>query len=293
MALAIDGKVLGTASAANLTVSLTTTSTNDVIIVVAACNGGPVVSVTSPNLTFTRRGGTTGGFCIEEWWAPSSGTLSAEQIKVTQTTSGVLAVTAFGISGANTSTPYDTHSGLPVTANGSQPSVSTSNANDIILGMFRLTSSTGTIGSGFSSIENGDFMLVEYKIVSSTQTSLSVTETGTNNGAIGDAIVQATAATNASITGVSSTGGTGTLSIEVDTGATGVESTSDVGTLTVQNSETLTGVSSTSGVGSLSISEAKTLTGISITSGIGTLSVQDAFSISGVSSTSGVGTLSA
>jgi hypothetical protein len=125
----------------------------------------------------------------------------------------------FGISGADTSTIFDSHSGLPCTGNngGAQSTpgsctLSTSNANDIIIGLSSAYSGsiTGcTPGTGFTAINtgncapgsvDGDGMgWGEYEIFSSTQTSLSVSVAfggNTHWAFIGDAIMAASGNVN-------------------------------------------------------------------------------------------------
>src|SRR5207247_8432393 len=104
------------------------------------------------------------------------------------------------VSGANTNSPFDPNVSIPATnsANSASPSVSisTSNANDFIIGTFASSPAPTTLsaGSGFTLIESQLFQRAiadEYKIVSTTQTNLAISYsiTGTVNwGMIGDAI---------------------------------------------------------------------------------------------------------
>ena len=179
MAFSIDGNVNainfgGTSQA----VSLTTSNTNDVILMVVAGTGGPVVSVTSSNLTFTRRSVTfkvVPSTTLEVWYAISSGTLSSESITVTQTGSSTLVINAFGLSGANTSTPWDTNVSLPAFGNTSATG-STTNANDLLLFCERFSTVGPSLPTGFTSIYSSANLCTAYQIVSSTQTSVTVTD---------------------------------------------------------------------------------------------------------------------
>jgi hypothetical protein len=194
MALALDGSVHGNSGgASSLAVSLTTTNTNDIICVVVLTNGGPVTSVSSTHVTFTQKSTATanaGNQTIELWVGTASVILTAESITINTTTSAFLTIDAFGISGANTSSPYD---GSPVIHSGfiADPlTISTTNANDIVLGMYRQNSqSTPTQGTGWTKISGADFQLCEYQIFTSTQSGLSVTiGTGASDSNAGIAV---------------------------------------------------------------------------------------------------------
>jgi hypothetical protein len=90
-----------------------------------------------------------------------------------------------------------THDGGGGTISGS-----TTNANDFLLGMYRQTNiSAPTGGSGWTQIaeNDGSFLLVEYKIVSSAQTNLAAGAEGIATNADGfsaiwDAYIQASGA---------------------------------------------------------------------------------------------------
>ena len=143
-----------------------------------------------------------GGYSIysEIFYAIASSALSSDSITVTWNSApthyAVLQV--FGVSGANTASPFDPDAGLGDFATGAYPSVTTSNANDFIYGI-ELTAVTGspTAGSGFTGIESGvgGTFASEYKVVSATQSGLSVTFSNAPSdadGAWGDAIEGAT-----------------------------------------------------------------------------------------------------
>ncbi len=244
----LDGSATAQFSTASSgTVTLTTTTANDVIVVLAtnedATNSAirTVSSVTATGLTFTKRSSLSLGSPTyqdtEVWWAIASSALSAKVITVTLSGStDDAALVAFGVSGANTASPWDPNVALPATATGNPATtptvsgVSTSNANDMILGFqgngngAAVTSTSETAGSGFTLIANinnngavnADDAAAEYKIVSATQSSISVpfgTATTANNYwmAIADAIQAAT---------------TGGCTVAVNNGATFTTSTS-------------------------------------------------------------------
>lgn len=195
-ALSLDGSAHATQGGATSAVSmnLTTSLSNDIIIVFTEQNGGSVSSVvSSPTLTWAHRATAgSGATTLEEWWAfaPSADTYA---ITVTITGNAFQSVAAFGVNGGKTSgNPFDTNGSLPSTASSDPVSVSTTSANTMIIGGFRL-GDPSTPGTGYTSITTSDFLLTEYKIVSAAQTSLSVTAgsgAGGANGVIGDAIVQ-------------------------------------------------------------------------------------------------------
>jgi hypothetical protein len=202
--LTIDGTASfgSTTDVSSSTVALTTTNPNDIIYVFVTLrdNGPTVSSVTAPGLTFALRGSVdnAGNVFSYAYYAVASSTLSSTQITVTLTGGTTrITITAFGVSGANTSCPFDPNtSGFSsATGNSVTPSVmiSTSTANDVILGLVGTWIPSGnsppsfTPGggfsliinpyvastSGFSNVEGGS----EYNVVSSTQTNLAVSAT--------------------------------------------------------------------------------------------------------------------
>lgn len=97
-----------------------------------------------------------------------------------------------GISGANTSSPFDPNGASSGTANGatSNPTVSgisTSNAHDILIGgVVAGGSGPPTPGSGFTQLWNSGAVLPvlasEYEVVSATQSGISLTFGGLSAG---------------------------------------------------------------------------------------------------------------
>lgn len=190
-ALALDGSAHANHTGTSSTATLTTSSTNDVIVVFIVANVSAINSVTdTAGLSWSQRATTTDGSgnWIFEWTAISAGALSSDVITVTPSASTFTTIDAFGISGANTVTPFDSNVGLPATG-APTLTLSTSNANDfIVAGM--ITSGTVTAGGSWTLISGADFQGVEYQIVAATQSGLSVTVgTGSYTRAIGDAIV--------------------------------------------------------------------------------------------------------
>ena len=194
-ALALDGStgVLNSSGGTTASMTLSTTSANDVIVVSCAYNGAvSITSVTGAGLTFTSRAKAGNTQYIDEWYALASSALSDETITVTFSSNNSYdACSAFGISGANTSAPYDTNASLPVQSTAA-PTYSTSNPNDFIISLTRTLTATPTPTSGWTSIyaPTGGYYLVQYQIVSAVQTNATIAVPGTN-GTIADAVVQA------------------------------------------------------------------------------------------------------
>jgi hypothetical protein len=191
-ALSIDGTAHGTtAGATTVSVTLTTSHANDVIIVFANGNGGAITGVTASGLTFTQRARSPSFPWMYEFYAIAASPLSSVSITTTQASSAFLTVDAFGISGANTVSLFD---GSVVTGTIDPLSISTTNLNTMIIGGFRESGAQNpTQGSGYTRISGANFQLTEYKIVSGTQSGLSVSQNpgGGSNGDIADAVVQA------------------------------------------------------------------------------------------------------
>lgn len=219
-ALAIDGTASASYSSGTSVASgtLTTTSTNDVIVAVCYAEGSAISaarstsSVSATGLTFSKRASkvdATSDNEVSSWYAIASSTFSGA---ITCHFNGTLddgGVVVFGVSGANTTTPWDTSASLPALSTGASttPSVtgvSTSNANDMILGLVGAGSgllngtSTMTAGSGFTSTiakanPGGTLQQAEDKIVSATQSSVTINWGSALNSSddwsmIGDAI---------------------------------------------------------------------------------------------------------
>lgn len=199
MALALDGSAHASATAASVAPVLTTANANDIIIVIATVNINPVSSITGAGLTFSfiATAGTGAGD-IEIWSAVASSALTSEAITVNHT-AGFITVDVFGISGADTSTIFDANASTPATASTGLLSISTDTADTFIIGGYRFGGgvNTPTEGAGFTKISGADFQLTEFKIVSSTQSNLSITigtGNGNQNGGVGEAVIISIAA---------------------------------------------------------------------------------------------------
>lgn len=204
----VDGSASASTSTNVITITLTTITANDVLYVsVVEGLAFTVSSVTSsPTLTWTLRVSVafSSNRHLETWYAiwSASGTIT---ITITMTGSSNAAGVAFGITGANTASPFDGNTALPASnSHNAQTSasvtISTSNAHDFIIGALGVQGNPAlTTGSGFSLIltqasgttrETSD----EYQIVSSTQSNLAVSYSWTGNqdwAIIADAVVAA------------------------------------------------------------------------------------------------------
>ncbi len=199
MALALDGSVHGnTASGTSLAVSLST-STSGLIFVAVVSNGGVVNTPTATGLTFAKRQEhEVAGQLALQWetvfWADSSAAVSSKSITTTQTNSAYLTVDAWGVSGCDRTTKWDSDVSLPAHGEPDPISIDTDQSDDLCYGAFRTGTQVSTAGSGWTLIQNGDYDVTEYKIVAAPQTGLSVSITtgvGTANGVIGDAVIAA------------------------------------------------------------------------------------------------------
>ncbi len=167
--------------------ALTTAHTNDVILV--ACQGdmaGATWSVSdAAGLTWNQRGSSfSGAYYIAIFYAISSAALSADSITCHQGISSNFAMIVWGVSGANTGTPFDPNSNLPNTRTTGVAVLSggctmtTSNPNDFLFGTV-VTGGEGITGqpAGFAAIQTTagtPSTGASYEVVSSTQSGLSV-----------------------------------------------------------------------------------------------------------------------
>ncbi len=192
MTLALDGSATAySTNTSYITISLSTTKPNDVIIVSAFVYNGTVSSISdTANLSWKFRAHAviSNTFDLEEWYAISPNALSSDSIQVNYSGGGGSNVgIAYGISGANTAAPFDSNSTLPATATSTVSSsvakaaISTSNANDFIIGTVATQPSgniTITAGSGFTEIAEAspldNYIFSEYQIVTATQSNFSV-----------------------------------------------------------------------------------------------------------------------
>lgn len=189
-ALAIDGSVTTSTGSPSQIVALTTTNKNDVIIVFACSgptNNGAVQTISDvASLTWKLRKSSSFNagteFC-DEWWAISPNILSADNITVTWALNAGR-TTAFGISGADISYPFDNNASVPATNSAVTAStisiagISTNNPSDILITMMRgfATLSTVTRPTSFTQVlATGASQDVAYNIVSAVASSTTYT----------------------------------------------------------------------------------------------------------------------
>jgi len=213
------------------TITLSTSSSNDVIVLLIVNEDQANAAVRTVS-TVTASATGLGAFAVhsngagnqistspyvdaEVWYAIATSPLNSVLITVTLSGStDDASIVAFGVSGANTGTPWDPHPALAVAKNtaSSVPtaSVTTNNANDMILGFTGIGQAGGSSTSesntgGFTMIQqqlntaNGDSSLAaaEYQLVSSVQAPISVAFTAANTNwvMIGDALQAAASPT--------------------------------------------------------------------------------------------------
>jgi hypothetical protein len=192
--IAVDGSGVSSAGGSTTsTVTLTTTHTNDFALIAIQHNAGAVTSVTDgAGLTWTLLGiaNTT-----EVWSAFSTGILTSDVITITYNSVPAFdSIVAWGLTGTVTSSFFDPNGALPGTTivAGTPLTLTTSNACDFLFAAYAGNSGTVTADAGFTLIpgSGGNFMGVEYKLVTATQSALSMTVGGTTaikNG-IGSAV---------------------------------------------------------------------------------------------------------
>jgi len=197
----VDTSNTGSAnSGTTVSVTLSNCKANDLIIVFGSANGNLASGVTDDrgtgnHLNWAQRGTVdqSSHQRISEWSAvfTAGGTITITMTFTADATNG-FSVVAFAISGANTATPFDTHSGLPYSAYSSNtntaPSVTgvlTTNANDMIIGLAgSRTATTETAGTGFTLIKSitsaGGSGAAEDEILTSPLSSSTTVSFGTS-----------------------------------------------------------------------------------------------------------------
>ncbi len=175
---AIDGTAVGeSAASADITATLSTTQSPDVVIVIFTLHVAADVQPTGVTVAASGGTGTIGAFTARvtalqlctaayprwfyEYYAiattPLAGvTISIDTSGADPSADGTAVV--FGVSGANTAAPFDSHAGIPATATGDSatPSVAltTSTSDDLILGLVG-GNNGGGCGAGVASITAG------------------------------------------------------------------------------------------------------------------------------------------
>lgn len=175
-------------SASTMTLTLSTSGANRVIVVLIAGSGTTVSGVSGSTLgAFTQRASANrfGSQRAYEYYITAPAQLTSETITVTfAAASGIWNATAFSVSNANMSSPFDANGSLPSVvgtggAGGAFPSASTTAANTLIFGLIEYDTTTNpTAGSGWTSLHSQDSTIVEYQLATSAQSSLQLTASG-------------------------------------------------------------------------------------------------------------------
>ena len=203
MPIAIDGTPATTSNTGagvnNQTVTLTTTFGSDIIVVVANAAGTHHISTISDTagLSWTARKAILGAsHSLDYWTATSANALTADPILVTLASAPVAGwdVVAFGVSGGNTSARFDSSPDLPDSSTFGGTTVSTLNANDMLIGL--LITSDGTPAGWTQIFEDATRLLkVMYQVVSTTQSGTVVDSLNNiSSASIGDALQAAATA---------------------------------------------------------------------------------------------------
>ncbi len=193
------------------TCTISTTSADDLVFCSATTNGTTLPNISSISSTHTTgwalRGhvDNTGGSnqSIETWVGKAASALTSEALTFAYNGTPTFQTgDCIGISGSNTTTKFDGNGGLPVQSATAPQNMSTSNANDILIAANRGANSANA-ANGFTRVgTGGNFQFVGYKVVSSTQSSLSVGACDNDaavNGTVLDAIIQASAGNSATL----------------------------------------------------------------------------------------------
>jgi hypothetical protein len=178
---------------------LTAIAPNELVYVsIAEPIGVTATSITPGNLNMQQRTSISvvSNTVLETWWGvvPSSGTVA---IQVRFSSTARVAAVAFGVTGADTASPFDS---MPVTGSGAaSPSASifssTNTPNDLVIGALTTSGQiTPITGPGFTSIDyassgsgnNYRTIADQYAVEVSPQNSLQVAYswTGSQNWAL-------------------------------------------------------------------------------------------------------------
>jgi hypothetical protein len=193
------GSISSSGSSPITTTSMTAQASELIMIVITQGNSGSssirTFSLTDSfgsHLTYTQKGSTvssgSNAEAISVYYAVTDSSHTGS-FTITVTPSSYTRnfdVLVFGITGANTASPFDSNVALPRTNSNTGTStptvtgISTSNANDMIIAFEgQLSSTAQTASSPFQSIasllrnSNGEGCNVQYEIVTQTQTNIS------------------------------------------------------------------------------------------------------------------------
>jgi hypothetical protein len=215
----IDGKASATYSAASGSVTLTTTQPNDLIYVLVSARGESDVSVSGAGLSWNLRGSSASGEIGKLWafYAISPYKLTSAAITAQRQAAQEFAIVAFGISGANTSAPFDANLANPKTASGTGADASASfesaSKNDLLIGALLVNNNqTATSNPDFRVIDclgssnvSGAAVYMDASAVGAHTLSYQLSP-GSAWAMIGDAIVPQEASEGISVSAYTTTG---------------------------------------------------------------------------------------
>ena len=297
MALAIDGTVWNSTSGSSLILSsFSTSNANDVIIlIIDTLNSAPtaaptVSSVSGGGLTWFKRHATgsqtidSGSITcnLEIWYAVSSSALSSVNISITFSASGsTVNGTLFGISGANTSIPFDTNSSLPASAtslnSSSAPSISGVSTNNPNTFAFSFTEASGSVShttTWVSIIGLPREPISQYQIQSFLLSNATITYAGSNQTGFGYvALVDAVQAAPIPVSGIGSISGNATVS--------GIGSAGKSAQGTISGSATVSGATAATKSAAGTIVGSATVIGLVPTPGVSTGTITGSAIVSG------------
>jgi hypothetical protein len=181
----IDGSAAASSTSGSpFTISLSTTYSDDLLYVSVVSYNSYVSSISGDRLTWTCRqasgstiswSSSSNTYYLSTWYAVWS---SNGSIQITVTMSGYttsVAATAFAVSGANATSPFD-GSYSSATGSGTSASVSksTSNSYDMVIGAVGVSSGSSspaklTVGSGFTFVENATQNSGSYRVGTSDE----------------------------------------------------------------------------------------------------------------------------
>ena len=266
--LSIDGSCSGrqgSSTGKSVTCKITTSKTNDLVYLAIAFPNLDSQTVTlsdsAGKLSFSSRASMKGGANIEifTFYAVASSKLSSDTITASYTTSSESTIVAFGINGTNTTSPFDSNSAVPDTGKGNSnhltATISTSNANDMIVGV-GAQGQGGTLSAtttGFALVgdtqQTTPSINAMYDVVGSTESTQTIEMTSTiayNWVFVADAVA-AGSGSGSTMENISTTYtydfSTGTMSYKTDpNGQTTFYSYDHLGRLTQVDYPTVNGV---------------------------------------------------
>lgn len=191
----IDGAATNTAAA----ITWSTTQINDVGILWTTINpvvNPPINSVSgSISGAWTNRGKSSAtGNTVWEWTVNLAGTVTSDVVTIS--TNGAPAFIEniiFGVHGGHLASPFDPNlAGGSITAGASPVSLTTTNAQDLLISGGRNGGTGGTAQSGWTGILQAStaFTYAAFRQVTSAQSTLSVSDPNSgSNGFIVDALI--------------------------------------------------------------------------------------------------------